>query len=169
MITAENIRRAATALWDNDIAPELSGDYESDLQEIFDDAVTDFIENSFDPEDFNEEEYPEDALPSGPLEDCAAELGDHICGEIESARDNGAADESISRHVIWTSDIMEYYESNQLDCDSYLSELVLHGYDSISDIVSACVSYARMSEVYGDLSNMIQWVEDSDNFARYLD
>lgn len=163
MITAENIRRAMSALWDNDIRPDfMFSDYRDDLEVAYEDAVENYIENGFDPGDFDGE---------SDLEDVANDILSRVAGYLDDQLAYDAPYEWVESHVIWTSDILTYYENNPSECDEQLGSIDITGYDSISDIVSACVTLARGAVAHEELQEMKDDIENlayTDNLKEYL-
>lgn len=149
-VTAESIRRATTALFDNDIYPDLSGEFDTDIGEMFEDSVTDYLENYFDGEFFAGE--PDNAEEQA--EYYVSEVTSYIANEIETRRYYGAENDMVDGKLIYASDIVEFYESNQSECDDMLTEVDTSGATSITEIMGMCANYALYNQLASELDEL---------------
>lgn len=150
LVHPENIRRAATSLFLNEIRTDLSGEFDAQIGEAFDDAVSDYLSHHFDAELFDGE--PDTAEEQ--INYYVSDMTGDIASSLEDMIGNGIAGDWVDGQLIYTSDIMEFYDHNMAECDDMLTEIDPSGANSISEIISMCVYYVLESQALSELSTV---------------
>lgn len=141
------------------------GEYTSEIEEAYNDAVTEFIADTLpDYSDVTHYEGTEDQL-----EDIADAFSTHIVNDFQAHEDHGSPHEWSESNTIYHSDIWAIYHHNESECDEYLGEIALDGVSSLSEIASYLVGMYASGAASGELYSASQAVEvGQDEFLALL-
>lgn len=173
--TNETLRGAIMASVENcsplygDYATEIRAQLEHIVNEVFATRDAEVELSVIDLDDYDGEKI-------AAWQDVAEDFALEVISDFESAICNGVGHEWADTRVIYTSDIVEYYQENTAECDEALMDC--HGglgdFDTIGEAMSAAVALAvsnqadsELWDVHHDLdTSLVDLVRDAFELGR---
>lgn len=164
IITTENLNRAAINVWDNDIRPDyMFSEFRDNIEEMFTDSLLDTLEN------FDVEGSLEDN--EGDVEEVAEEFLRHLSGEFDYRAAYDPTHEWVDNRLIYTADIMDFYQNNEAECDDALGEFDTSDCGSITEIIrmtAYCVMIGQAQSEMEEVRDGLERGNHNESFAAYL-